>query len=400
MFSFIERPNTQANINKIATITVFLFILSLPLSNALMNTSYIVLLLLYFLGGNYAEKISQIKSNKATILFLLLFAWTLIAASYSYAEPQYIQYDLFKYKKLLLIPILIYFLNGKDLSAYVYTFLVGTALMILYTLIFDQHGLILSIKAKSLMYSANPIRNYITEGVYLTITLFASLWFIKCKIHRPWMLALLTLVLIQIIFNNGRMALISVAFTLLILINFSIKKVSTKVALAMIAVGLAYLIYAFVPLIHLRVDKTIAEASQIVNFANAESIRLQYWHMSWEKFITRPIIGFGPGTFQQLVNSSDVPGEFKVHVHAHNEYIFMLLQYGIVGLALLLGAIFSTLKGFNLASTSPARVVAFTGILVLLLNCITDCHLYNMNEGNVFVLMLALYLTKDKANNP
>lgn len=395
MFSFINQTKTQELINKVASITIVAFILSLPLSTAGLSISFVILLLLYIFGGNYSEKIRQIKENKAAIFLLLFFLWTIFSTLYSAAEPQYIQLDIFRYRKILLIPILIYFLNGKNLNTYIYTFLTGVVLLILYTFIFHQHGLITSLKSHQFSYNTNPIRNYITEGQFLAVSLFATIWFLKEKKHIAWMLATLIIVLIHISFNNGRMALISVAFTLLIWINFSIKKVKTKVILVLILVALAIGTYLSAPLIQTRVDRTIAEASQIANFSNAESIRLQYWHMSWEKFITRPIIGFGPGSFKQMITNSGVTGEFQIHKHAHNEYLFIALQYGLIGLTLFLIGIFYTLRKFSLATTSPARVIAFTGVLIMLLNCVTDSDLYAVVEGNFFILLIAIYLSKD-----
>lgn len=400
MFNFINKPSTQEKINQIASITIFAFILSIPLSTAGISISFAILLALYLFGGNYSEKINQLKSNKAIIFFLLFFTWTVLAVTYTNAEAQYIELDLVRYRKILLIPILIYFLNGKDLNSYIYTFLTGVVLLILYTMFFDQHGLITSLKTHQFSYNSNPIRNYITEGQFLAVSLFASIWFLKEKKHIVWMQLTLLIVLIHISFNNGRMALISVAFTLLLWINFSIKKIKTKVILVLILIALAIGAYLSAPLIQTRVDRTIAEASQIVNFSNAESIRLQYWHMSWEKFITRPIIGFGPGSFKQMITNSGITGEFQIHKHAHNEYLFIALQYGLIGLSLFLLGIFYTIRKFSLTTTSPARVIAFAGILIMLLNCITDSDLYAVTEGNFFILLIAIYLSKDSSSPP
>ncbi len=399
MLSAISRPNIQENIRKIALTAIFVFILSIPLASALMNVALALVLILYFLGGDYAKKINQIKSSPALILFLIFFSWTIFAGIYSQASPELTQYDLFKYKKVLLLPALIYFLNNRDLKIFIYTFLAATILMITYTYLFDQHGLIVSLQSKTFTYSANPLRNYITEGVFLSISLFATLWFIKNRIHTALMSCLLILVLVQMTFNMGRMALISSFFTLIIFVLFSIKNIKTKLILVIGVLLLAYGSYLTSPLIKGRVDYTIAEATQVKDISTTTSPRLMYWNMSLDKIKNNPILGLGPGSFRDMTSKSNIPSEFKEFHHSHNEYLFIWLQYGLIGLSLFISALYFSLRKFTLANTSPARVISYVAVLIMMLNFLTDAHFYNLVEGYNFILFLALYLSKD-INDP
>lgn len=393
-----DESSLQKNINRAAIFSILFFIISIPLSNVLMNIGFGLILFVYIFGGQYQEKYKQIKSTPALILFLLFFAWTIFSAIYSTAGPEFIKHDILKYQKILVLPAIVFYITTTRLNKYIYTFIASTILLILYTLIFDQHGLLLSLKSNSFIYSQNPLRSYIPEGILLAISLFATLWFIKKRIHTKLMSFLLIVVLIHITFNNGRMALLSALLSLLIFVFFSINNVKAKITLVIGVLLLSYGAYLTSPLIKARVDRTISEASQISDLSKTDSPRLMYWQLSTKKILSSNlIIGSGAGTFGQIVALSDVPDQHRIGAyHPHNEYLLQMLQYGLIGLSLFVSALYFSMRNFQVATTTPARVIAYAGILILLLNCITDSHLYASTEGNIFLVMLAIFLSKDK----
>nr|WP_241697620.1 O-antigen ligase family protein [Mariprofundus sp. NF] len=74
---------------------------------------------------------------------------------------------------------------------------------------------------------------------------------------------------------------------------------------------------------------------------SSATARLEWWKVSYETWLNKPIIGFGTGSFPKAVAdwkanhvdewSYDVP-----IVHPHNQYLLSMVRWGVIGLVLLL----------------------------------------------------------------
>lgn len=110
--------------------------------------------------------------------------------------------------------------------------------------------------------------------------------------------------------------------------------------------------------------------------------RLELWHNSIEIIKKNPIIGTGLGTFTKVYRDN-YPGSIplsgegsRVIRHAHSLYLQLLVETGIVGLAVFLvlviiGFVFG-IKNF-LKERDPVRYGSLLGIMAFLVYNITDC---------------------------
>lgn len=87
------------------------------------------------------------------------------------------------------------------------------------------------------------------------------------------------------------------------------------------------------------------------NFATAE--RMAHWQAGWRMWTSDPLTGIGPGNFNERYPDFFVRTEFRFSQgHAHNIYIHLLAETGLIGLlcyvtgivALLVGGIFAALR--------------------------------------------------------
>jgi O-antigen ligase len=95
------------------------------------------------------------------------------------------------------------------------------------------------------------------------------------------------------------------------------------------------------------------------------SYRSELWHAAWQDYEANPLLGSGPGTYEQYWNAHR-PLQHKVR-DAHSLYLEVLAELGPIGLALLLVALGTPLVAGALARGSPlvpAALAAYTAYLV------------------------------------
>lgn len=107
--------------------------------------------------------------------------------------------------------------------------------------------------------------------------------------------------------------------------------------------------------------------------------RLNRWTAGWEMFLTRPIAGFGPGTYQfayipyqkkQYANRLTVKDPWHIPENsggtAHSEYILALSEMGLLGFIALLALFFRWFRiAFSKAGNYAGRVNIIIGFSVL-----------------------------------
>ena len=70
------------------------------------------------------------------------------------------------------------------------------------------------------------------------------------------------------------------------------------------------------------------------NFAVVE--RMAHWQAGWEMFLDHPLIGVGPGNYPAVYDRYYIPGWREALGHAHNYYLNMAAEAGLLGLVALL----------------------------------------------------------------
>jgi O-antigen ligase len=366
---------------------------SLPFSTPICSL-FAVLLLSYFVAsGDWSNKWAFIKSSKIIWFAVALFAWTLIAGLYAVAPAEYVKQDLFKYKKLLVVIPLLFYLTGKLKLQLVLAYLLGVFVLIGLSLT-PTHGFIHLVNTGEFTYTTS-FRIYITEGMHIALAFFILLLgFKEFARYRFYLGPLIAIVLIHSLFMNGRMALISMGLSLICFVLLLLPKFKLRlIALSLLAI--CFLItYQFSPLIQSRVERTIQESSQIFSTEPLSSIRLQYYQLSLKLFEKRPLIGLGPGAFKAATNSISKKDEFSTHLHTHNEYLTLLSQYGLIGLGLFLILVQTTLRQLLVNGCGVEIKIGIVAVLIFLLNALTDSMLYM--EGFFFVLILTFCSVTNK----
>jgi O-antigen ligase len=148
------------------------------------------------------------------------------------------------------------------------------------------------------------------------------------------------------------------------------------------------------------IDSRPFDASTIVitneNFAAVE--RMAHWQAGWDMFLDHPVMGVGPGNFNDRYPDYFVRSEFRFSQgHAHNYYIHALAETGLVGLAIYLTLVTSALMlavrvalkatGFPLALAMGS---VGTTTAVMAHNVFENLHVLNLSIQLVAAWTLAI----------
>lgn len=153
---------------------------------------------------------------------------------------------------------------------------------------------------------------------------------------------------------------------------------------------------------------TLYELSQILN-GNAKdtygSSRYGLWKYTLELIGERPIIGYGTASYRTIFTdfaAKNCPAYLaKSYDFAHNEYLQILYNSGILGLAGYLGFIgFCIVKSFKKIFLNPKLAVLFFAVISYLIQAFFTFSVVIVSPIFWIILGMFLYETKKTLKNP
>jgi hypothetical protein len=134
-------------------------------------------------------------------------------------------------------------------------------------------------------------------------------------------------------------------------------------------------------------------------FTFSGSYRAELWRAAWDDYLDHPLLGSGPGTYEEYWNEHR-PLQHKVR-DAHNLYLEVLAELGPVGLLLLIVALGAPLVAALLARGSPFVPVALGAYAAYLVHAGVDWD-WEMTAVTLAALAAAaaLIAAADDRDNP
>jgi O-antigen ligase len=124
-------------------------------------------------------------------------------------------------------------------------------------------------------------------------------------------------------------------------------------------------------------------------FTFSGTFRSELWHVAWDDYRDHPLLGAGPGTYEQYWNEHR-PIQLKVR-DAHNLYLEVLAELGPVGLLLLLLALGAPLVAGVLALRHPLAPMALAAYAAFLVHASVDWD-WEMTAVTIAALVCAAAL--------
>ncbi|MFH2124423.1 MAG: O-antigen ligase family protein [Pseudomonadota bacterium] len=388
----------QQNAGRLNAWLLALLAFALPLSTSALSILAILILVVWLIEAGYREKLRVISTNPVAMAVLLYLALYVIGLFWTEDLENGLDV-LKKYWKLMLLPVFLTSVRGEMRRVYTGFFLTGmtVAMTMTYMAWFG------------LLHYGDITPQHLTRGtfhvIYNPLLAFAiyllchELMWGKIRAALRWPLAgLVFLMIFNMFITEGRGGQI-VFFVLLGLLFLQIfRKNILRAGLIMIFLLPAIFTagYQLSPVFHGRVDRACSEIHQFKSNPNTSvGLRLLFWQNSWDIIKKNPWLGVGTGDFPSAyaeVNTLKSP-LMGATDNPHNQYVFVLCQLGLLGLAVLVGIFVTQIRQAFVLSDGWERLRLAFPLFFLTIMC-TESYLIIVQTGFLFSLFSAVLYTR------
>jgi O-antigen ligase len=137
--------------------------------------------------------------------------------------------------------------------------------------------------------------------------------------------------------------------------------------------------------------------------SDVTSGRLHFWSIAWKIFLEHPLIGAGFDAFGVAFTRFDTWNGFYRVERAHNDYLQMLADGGILGFACVVAfVVIFFKKGISAIGNRSDKVLrsistgAFAGCLGILVHSFFDFPLRTPANALFFLLLIALVIGNER----
>lgn len=392
--------------NKYINILFVAYAFCVPISKAGVSLFESLIILLWFIQGNWREKYYLYKQSKLLLLLSLFIAWNLISIFWAQSFNEALLY-IAKYRHFLIIYIMYSSLDKQYIkhiiSGFLFAMLVSEIMS--YGIFFELW------KYKNISpQDPAPFMDHISYSFYLAITSLLLLFrvfntkgdFKQLIIYLLFFITVTT----NLFINGGRtgqFTFIILCF-LLFLLQYENKLKGFVVSMILI-LGLIAGAYFASPNFNDRINALFVDVDSMYqkdNYQGSLSTRVALFNIGLDKFSDNFFIGSGIGNemsnIEQYVVQYGYNYEYlKTFSDYHNVFITYGAQLGIIGFLLAL-AIFYSL--FTLAiADKQYKYLSILFTVGYLLWSMTGMTFHGMNPMNLFALFIGLFTALSRSEN-
>lgn len=332
-----------------------------------------------------------LKQNPTALLATLIFILLAISITWSSAEAKYSFKMLSKYREFLFIPLFMIYFSVPKYRNFAFSALylaLGLSLLASYLIHFD---------IVNYWDNEHSIKNRIFHGISMAFFAYLSLRLALSGEKVKFVYILIFLITLHNMFfiENGR-----TGYLLVILLTglFMIQQWRAKgllVGLALISAVsiLVFFLYDFSDL-RIFVGSNNFESQKqwdLTAFQQSDT-RMEYYLISCLAFIQNAFIGSGLGSFPTAYAEvhNNIQTYWDPTVNAHNEYLQIGVQTGVIGVILFCALIISFL--FKRKNKSESQQQIQTALAVLIgIACLFNSSFMDHGDGMFFMIIIALF---------
>lgn len=278
------------------------------------------------------------------------------------------------------------FRKHQNLKRYVWLYIATFTIIIFYTLIrHSTHGLDNQMMAHSMM---QPFyKDHTSYGATLAFLLPVIITFFaltrRGEMNARFLIILLLLIFgAATVFSYTRAAWVSLigGFGVFLVIRLRIR----WEIVALMGAGLVVLFFVFQPMIIMKLEDNRTKSSgdlaehvqSISNISNDQSNleRINRWSCAVRMWEERPLLGFGPGTyqfeygrFQRSYEKTEISTNLGTRGTAHSEYLGPLSESGLFGmLSVLIIVITTIITGIRVHMKAKSRFIRIYSLGILI----------------------------------
>jgi len=358
----INKVNYTLYMNHLLVVYAFL----LPISERALSAIFSIILIFFIVRGDYKYYLRSAIKNKilqACLLFFLVhIIWLFGTEDFDYAKT------IIDDMKYLLYPIIFLSFVDKSFSIRIISaFILGMLFseVLSYLIYFDVFPYMFELfdhrvyKAHSLG-NPTPFLAHTRYNVLLSIVISILMYNLLKNFRKtPLFINLLTTLFIftasfNITIVAGRIGYISYILLMFFTLFLVYKKrvFSILIPFALVLFSLSYFSYQADGMLTKRIDQTIESTKKIFSdnpdFNSSIGYRISFWISSVEVIKNNFIFGVGTGDHMNSVRLNEKDEERKKILYylsnSHNEYLKVILQFGIIGFILFLNIFYQIFK--------------------------------------------------------
>ncbi len=383
---------------------------SFPVSVALDNVLIGILLFFWLAGGAYREKLASIRDNPVSWLALVLWALFLAGSVYSIGSRQDVLDALGKAMRLLLIPALIYLLREpvwreRGISAFLASMLVTLVLSCLLWLDLISG----SSWIKGSQFDPVAFKAHNTHNVFMA---FAAFVFAQAALDATTRRARIALWLSCATASANVLLMVpgrtGVVVLLVLFVYFLGRAFRAKgIALAGVVLAVLAVIVLASPdsMLHRRItlaDEEFAQwrAGVPPEPTSSVGLRLEMLENTLDIIDRSPAIGVGTGGFGKAYADRVGGTGAQATENPHNEILLMVVQFGVAGLLLFVGLLFTQWRISAHLPTRFDQASARAFVLAIAVTSLLASTLLDHAEGVFFAYMGGLLFAGYRAGVP
>jgi len=330
--------NNKIDFNKWTNYFFIAFAFSIPISNALINLFSALIIISWFLEGNFKNKFQIIKHDQFSLIFLFLIFFSIFSLLWSPDLMHAIKFISIKYWHYLIIPIVLTSLKTQYIRYVFNAFLLS---MFISEIV--SYGIFFEIWTYNNIPPSDPTpfmnhTDYSTFLSFALIIILSKLLTIKELSWRLFYTLYFITGLTNLFINGGRTGQVTFIVTIFVITIFyfklSIKHIFSLITSLFLVLFLAY---NFSPNFHERVNQIQTDITSMYKehkFEGSLSIRIALWKIGMQTFLDNPLIGTGiGGETTHITEYADKDGFKNLSTFSdyHNSFIEYGVQLGIIG---------------------------------------------------------------------
>lgn len=375
---------------------------AIPLSTSVTSVAAIFILIAWIVAGSYLLKLSEIIRNPVSLallaylsLFVVGMLWTDdLGSGLEMIDKQW---------KLLVMLAVFCSVTGRVRRMVVYAFIAGVTVSMLMTYLtwFDIF-----------QYGGSTVDRPARGGnvIYYNV-LLAFAFYLVCNrlLQRgigsvskmAWVcLSILMAVNMFIVGGRAGQVVFFVLCGLLIVQVFRKNILRAGLIIIVILPAIFFGAYKLSPLFQERVDQVPREIAQFYdNPVTSTGLRLLFWKNSWEMIKENPWIGVGTGDFKneyEKINQVFSPA-VPLTDNPHNQYVFALSKFGLLGLLVLLSLFATQLyEAVRIKDEWQQVRVAFPVFFLTIM--LTESYLIVYETGFLYAIFSAVLFKRTDAD--
>jgi O-antigen ligase len=385
---------------KLSQIGVVVTLFGASTSISLVNLGYFLTLIGIIFEGNYKERILKIRTSPVTFPLLLLMFWGIVGATYSDAETSALHRQLTIFSSIsLILMVILAAENSLTVNRAWAAFICGACFTLISTYLNIFFYLPWS-TTKNLGWGKDHtvFYNYISQSLVFAFVVTCS--FANglrqgpvFTVRRLFWISLAVFGLVSMLFlSTGRVGLVALVAGMLYLIarRFGFGALIMLIMFGCLGMYIIWGEYGVGARFASGVQD-IREFQGVQTSQTSWGARLSMYLLSFNLIAQAPLFGHGLGDYQTLAMAFyELPSMKAISgYHPHNQYLYLFVELGIVGLGLYLWlhlAIWQSARD----SDKHWQVLIGIFIMVLIVDSMFHAPFWMSGERNFFFPLIGL----------